>query len=154
MVLITLLLLVIVRLVMAVLLMALLTWLHPRLSGATADELASDRGRLRDLDVHMRLFFRLTEQSLASRLRAPTHPYLNELLRKLYDDTISVNETRTLHRLIQEHSSALVSEGIERPDPEFPRILTKWSLEARLSMAGARQTRAAVGRTWGADDVC
>lgn len=142
MVLITLILLVIVRLIMGALMLMLLAWID---QGRRRTDLAAagQQQRMDEIESQMQLFIRLIERSLGGRLRAPNHPYLQALLDKLRDDTLTPHETHTLHRLIQERGDDLVSVGIERPDTEFPKVLTLWSLEARMAMA-PREERAVV----------
>lgn len=102
----------------------------------SASPIPNEEHRLNEVEKQQRFFFRLIETSLSSRLHAPTHHRLDHLLAKLNDDSISLKEARTLYRLIQERGQELIIEGIPRPDLEFPRLLTLWSLETRLSLAG------------------
>jgi len=92
--------------------------------------------RVEQLEHQIRIFSRVIEHSLAGRLHAPTHHDLDRLLQELADDVISLEDAKTLHRLIRERSTELQLAGDERPDLTFPRLLTLWSLEVRLAQAG------------------
>lgn len=96
----------------------------------------SDTARIATVEQQMSLFWRLVEKRIASMLHAPTHHEMDVLLEKLKDQTISLEESRTLHGLIQERMDDLVIEGTSRPDLSFASLFTLWSLELRMGQSG------------------
>jgi hypothetical protein len=92
--------------------------------------------RIDIVEKQIQMIFNLIERRLASLLHAPHLEEMDDLLRKLSTQEISVDEAKSLYTMLIERRDALTVEGVSRPDLDFPELFVLWSLEVRMARAG------------------